>query len=784
MLAKRRYALATWFGLILSACSAEPTQSGLGSTKAQIYLGDPVQDPDPYPQIQGYTCTGGCAQEGQPGEWCSATMVTNDWVLTADHCVSKERFSTGALGSTWNLNADRETRTYGVSTGHTAADVVAVAWHKATGGLRLYYSNQTVGKGSDSYIWGAGGSETVYLPAGRTMANLRDVAFAPTGKVYAWFSGSSCLRTASSTADQYTDLSQNPITFVPAAGKNCADIKAVGLDAATSHCYAYYSDGTRSEGTDANLGAYDVNGAVTAQYPPGTERTPATLAGIDFSSGNRLLAYFTSGRVTISTDSSRLQLQTIDDNPLYTLPIGSGTTPGGAGTTDGEIAGPANIVGIDAEKVAGHVFVWYDNGYVSSGTRDDVDAYRAPYSYDIGSRKYEYIRGMGISKSNTVYAWYGANESASTGERLWGTTSSLTNSSSFSLTSWSSSLGRTHELGDIVAMAIGTDPSNNDRVYVWFSDSTYRYGSSTNPDATGGGQWTTSPDYGTLDVADIAIAPGSGNNAITYYKSPAQKVVMGNQTRYSDNMIVSAPFDAAMLHLSNPMLIGGQSTGHRWGFYPDTDVSDGVYPDLSSGQLLLRCFGYGGSGSLTSALLNTGTYSLDPVDHFRVLTNAAGQNTTNGDSGGTCVVASGPSHAGDFPMITGVHQHPGGVEQRASSLTRWAFGRAVDRPTDNKTTVISCAGAECFTEPRPMTNNQFRLTTWAPPSCPSGYFLWDAKWYGIQSGDAVIIDGVGYTGTSSTIGLRPMSDPLPFGVYTNGSSQSDYLVVTFSCYDI
>jgi CubicO group peptidase (beta-lactamase class C family) len=74
----------------------------------------------------------------------------------------------------------------------------------------------------------------------------------------------------------------------------------------------------------------------------------------------------------------------------------------------------ANVVGIGISKSDDHVYVWYDNGTVSSGTSRDFTryfvgkSYKGPYS----TTPYR-ILGVGIAKNDTVYAWYSNGKTSS-----------------------------------------------------------------------------------------------------------------------------------------------------------------------------------------------------------------------------------------------------------------------------------------------------------------------------------------------------------------------------------
>jgi len=130
-----------------------------------------------------------------------------------------------------------------------------------------------------------------------------------------------------------------------------------------------------------------------------------------------------------------------------------------------------NIVGIGIAGSNDHVYVWYGDGTVSSGTSSDLDRYRKRYGYSLPpGKKPHNIVGIGIAGSNDyVYAWY------DDGTVSYGTSSDLDRYGKryrYYLPS-----GKTPY--DIVGMGIA---GSNDHVYVWFNDGTVSSGTSSDLD--------------------------------------------------------------------------------------------------------------------------------------------------------------------------------------------------------------------------------------------------------------------------------------------------------------
>lgn len=130
---------------------------------------------------------------------------------------------------------------------------------------------------------------------------------------------------------------------------------------------------------------------------------------------------------------------------------------------------PADIVGVG---IAGndHVYAWYRDGTASSGTSTDLGHYRAPYHYSLPAGKTTAdIAGIDIACSNDhVYAWYKDGKASS------GTSDDL--GKYRALYAYSLPPGKTP--ADILEMGI----AGNDHVYAWYRDRTATSGTSDHLD--------------------------------------------------------------------------------------------------------------------------------------------------------------------------------------------------------------------------------------------------------------------------------------------------------------
>lgn len=138
------------------------------------------------------------------------------------------------------------------------------------------------------------------------------------------------------------DRHQEPRPFSLPQGKRVTDIRDIGITR-DSKVYVWYNDGSRSIGASRDLDMHDG----IAVDKDGKVRK------VKFPSGKSML----------------------------------------------------NVIGIAIAKSNDHVYVWYDDGTVSSGTSLDFTRYFTGRSYSVSASRYG-IRGIGIAANDHVYAWH------------------------------------------------------------------------------------------------------------------------------------------------------------------------------------------------------------------------------------------------------------------------------------------------------------------------------------------------------------------------------------------
>lgn len=164
--------------------------------------------------------------------------------------------------------------------------------------------------------------------------------------------------------------------------------------------YAWYTDGTVSSGTSSDLDARSAPRPYS--LPPGTR--PVDIRAIAIAKDSRVYVWYDDGTRSIGTSTD------LDRHSP------KGTCEGG--DTSGCVALPGakdmlHVVGVGIAKSNDHVYVWYEDGTVSSGTSMDFDRYFTPRSFSTTTGSSYEIRGMGIAADDRVYAWFSQGKASS-----------------------------------------------------------------------------------------------------------------------------------------------------------------------------------------------------------------------------------------------------------------------------------------------------------------------------------------------------------------------------------
>lgn len=172
----------------------------------------------------------------------------------------------------------------------------------------------------------------------------------------------------------------------------------LAINKSENRVFAWYTNGTVSSGSSTDLDSHSAPKKFT--LPDGKKL-------IDI----RAIAFSIIGKVYVWYDDGTLSIGSPTDLDLYRKPGEKKevSLPSGKSMLE--------IVGIGIAKSNDHVYIWYDDGTVSSGTSTDFDKHFKPKPFQTapgsGGTSYD-IRGMDIAANDRVYAWF-SNGTVSSG---------------------------------------------------------------------------------------------------------------------------------------------------------------------------------------------------------------------------------------------------------------------------------------------------------------------------------------------------------------------------------
>jgi hypothetical protein len=201
----------------------------------------------------------------------------------------------GQWGGRQFINLDTQSR---------AMDVVAVGIDRSASPQRIYYyygagpdnRGLTGGFASGGTLTRVNGVKSHFrflMAAGKSVANLVDVAFASNGHAFAWYDDGTVSEGTHRDFSQYAA----PKPYALAPNKTPADVAGFAIDA-NDQVHAFYKDGTASVGTITDLAA--VRGPAPVKLAEG--KTPDMLAHVDFGSDGRFVAFYNETTTTEGVD--------------------------------------------------------------------------------------------------------------------------------------------------------------------------------------------------------------------------------------------------------------------------------------------------------------------------------------------------------------------------------------------------------------------------------------------------------------------------------------------------
>lgn len=386
----------------------------------------------------------------------SPADVVDMGIAGNDHVYAWYRGGTVSVGVSSQLECHRRQSNYSVAAGiagqagKSPTDIVAIAIACLDGHTYVWYRDGTVSSGSSDDLDRARAPYSYTLPPGKSPADIVGVGIASDDHVFAWYRDGTVSSGTSNDLDRY----RAPYRYSLPSGKTPADIVGIAIACLDGHTYVWYRDGTVSSGSSADLDR--ARAPYTYTLPPG--KTPTDVVDMGIAKDDRVYAWYRDAKVSSGTTNDLDRYRA-----LYGYSVVTEIPPIPAKT-------PRDIVAMAIDCSDDHVFAWYKDGTVSSGTSTNLDVYRKLYRYALPTGKTTSdIVGVGIANDDHVFAWYRD-----------GTVSSGT---SEDLDKYRKPYGYTLPPGktpnNIVAMAIACSDNS---VYTWYRDGTVSSGTSDDLD--------------------------------------------------------------------------------------------------------------------------------------------------------------------------------------------------------------------------------------------------------------------------------------------------------------
>ena len=431
----------------------------------------------------------------------SISRVSDVYTWFADGMVS--------AGSATDLDSKRIQYAYQPASGYTISQIRGIAIAKATGWVYVWYSNGRVSAGtsSDFDVYRTPSSFT--LPPGKSVSNIAEMDIGPDGKVYTWYYDNTYSIGTSTDLDAYQGLTP----YTTAAGLTALHSVGIAIGP-TGDVFAWYTNGEASAGTSADFDVYrnrfDFNTPKECSISSIVHEIGHTIglkhehqrcdrdiyvrvfeANMDpVFAGNfdRMCGMAGLQSIGAYNPTSRMHYanytHSINGGPTMLRQVPDGASVSASDVIDMSIAGSSDV------------YTWWTDGYVTSGTSDDLELHRARYEFTLPSGYSNTdIVGIGIAKVNgNTYTFY------RDGKRSIGSTSSLD--------SISGPVTYTLPPGYAPSDIIAIDIAPNGRVYTYYDNGRVSTGTSTDLDAyTPPTAFTLAPGRAVGDVLGVGIAP-------------------------------------------------------------------------------------------------------------------------------------------------------------------------------------------------------------------------------------------------------------------------------------
>lgn len=248
------------------------------------------------------------------------------------------------------------------------------------------------------------------MPPGKAVANLVDVAFASNGHLFAWYDDGTV--SEGSAADFALHAPPKPYTL--ADGKTPADVASLAIDAA-GRAHAFYTDGTFSVGSVTDLAAT----TAPRDFAVAPERQVSDLAFVDFGADDTLHAFYFERVAHPETGATVIRRLFTGSGTATDLasnaPLATVGFPGHCSTAS-TVHEIGHSVGLFHEQTRhdrdDHVRIVFEN--VSPNARFNFEKHPASTGVDVGPYDFDSImhygpRAFSVNGQPTIVALNGAS---------------------------------------------------------------------------------------------------------------------------------------------------------------------------------------------------------------------------------------------------------------------------------------------------------------------------------------------------------------------------------------
>jgi CubicO group peptidase (beta-lactamase class C family) len=456
-----------------------------------------------------------------------------------DHVYIWYADGTVSSGTSRNFEYYHGKQNFVLPEGKNPWDIVAMAIAGSNDHVYTWYADGTVSEGWSQDLGRYNNPQTNLprfddeLPPGKVVSDIVGIAIAGSNDhVYAWYADG----TVSEGWSQDFDYYQAPYSYVLPGAKKIGHIIDIGIAGSNDRVYTWFHDvesgpsyGSIADQVDARamdiLRRYRLPGLGVAVSKNGRVVLEKGYGFRNFSTGSRMqdssrCHIGSVSKVITALSAMHLDQESLNfsvDQPVYG-PQGALSAPIYLSAQEQGVSRHQPIV---AKAIAStdHVYTWYHNWTVSSGTSQDPDAYTGPTSYSLPpGMTPEDIRAIAIAPNDRVWVWY--DDGTYSAGNSWDLNNIVERDPDEKVSlppnyniSPSASPESNYAMSHIVGIAIAPDS----RVYVWYDNGRQSAGTSTDFDADiAPRSYSTAPGKTRYSIRGIGIAK-SNSHVYTWY---------------------------------------------------------------------------------------------------------------------------------------------------------------------------------------------------------------------------------------------------------------------------